>query len=66
MEIRKHEVEVNDLEKTDLVFDIETTGFSPDYCTISSISYMFYEENKFIIKHPIEIHIIQIKPFKSG
>lgn len=50
MEIRKHEVEINDLEKTDLVFDIETTGFSPDYCTISSISYMFYEENKFIIK----------------
>lgn len=50
MEIRKHEVEVNNIKKTDFVFDIETTGFSPDYCTISSISYLFYEENRFIIK----------------
>lgn len=50
METRIHEIKVNEIEENDMVIDIETTGFSPDYCTISSISYLFYSGNKFIIK----------------
>lgn len=50
METKIHEVKTNQIKNTDMVIDIETTGFSPDYCIISSISYLFYSNDKFIIK----------------
>lgn len=43
------EIQVENINKNDMVLDIETTGFSPDYNTISIIGYISYIGNSFYL-----------------
>lgn len=48
MIVKTNKLNLDLLGKNDLVLDIETTGFSPEYSKISTIGYILYKNNGFI------------------